>query len=84
MTGTNTVQQMWTPQEAAACLGRSVKTMAKWRSIGRGPAYLRDALSGRISYEPSVVLAWKRANTQRRTGTVLGDCRRLAATGARQ
>lgn len=67
----------WSPQEAADCLGRSVKTMAKWRSIGCGPAYLRDAVSGRISYVPDVVLAWKKANLQRRTGTMLGDCRRL-------
>lgn len=67
----------WSPQQAADCLGRSVKTMAKWRSIGQGPAYLRDAVSGRISYVPDVVLAWKKANTQRRTETMLGDCRRL-------
>lgn len=67
----------WSPQQAADCLGRSVKTMAKWRSIGRGPAYLRDSVSGRISYVPDVVLAWKKTNTQRRTETMLGDCRRL-------
>ena len=67
----------WSPQQAADCLGRSVKTMAKWRSIGCGPAYLRDAVSGRISYVPDVVLAWKKANLQRRTETMLGDCRGL-------
>lgn len=69
--------ELWSPQEAADCLGRSVKTLDKWRSIGRGPAYLRDAVSGHISYVPDVVLAWKKANLQRRTETVLGDCRRL-------
>ena len=67
----------WSPQQAADCLGRSVKTMAKWRSLGQGPAYLRDSVSGRTSYVPDVVLAWKKANTQRRTETMLGDCRRL-------
>lgn len=67
----------WSPQQAADCLGRSVKTMAKWRSLGQWPAYLRDSVSGRISYVPDVVLAWKKANLQRRTETMLGDCRRL-------
>lgn len=69
--------ELWSPQEAADCLGRSVKTLDKWRSIGRGPAYLRDSVSGSISYVPDVVRAWKKANLQRRTGTMLGDCRRL-------
>ena len=57
--------------------GQAVKTLGKWRSLGQGPAYLRDALSGRISYVPDVVLAWKKANLRRRTETMLGDCRRL-------
>ena len=69
--------EVWSPQEAADCLGRSVTTLGKWRSIGQGPAYLRDSVSGSISYVPDVVLAWKKANLQRRTGTMLGDCRRL-------
>lgn len=69
--------ELWSPQEAADCLGRSVKTLGKWRNLGQGPAYLRDALSGRISYVPDVVLAWKKANLRRRTETMLGDCRRL-------
>lgn len=69
--------ELWSTRQAADCLDRSVKTLDKWRSIGRGPAYLRDAVSGHISYVPDVVLAWKRANLQRRTETVLGDCRRL-------
>lgn len=69
--------ELWSPQEAADCLGRSVKTLGKWRSLGRGPAYLRDSVSGRISYVPDVVLAWKKANLRRRTETMLGDCRRL-------
>lgn len=26
--------ELWSPQEAADCLGRSVKTLGKWRSLG--------------------------------------------------
>ena len=73
---TGTVET-WTPQQVADCLGRSVNTLAKWRSLEQGPAYKRDDVSGRISYESNVVLAWKRAHTQRRTGTMPGDCRRI-------
>lgn len=69
--------ELWSPQEAADCLGRSRKTLDKWRSIGQGPAYLRDSVSGSISYVPDVVRAWKKANLQRRTETMPGDCRRL-------
>lgn len=69
--------ELWSTRQAADCLGRSVKTLDKWRSLGQGPAYLRDAVSGRISYVPDVVLAWKKANLQRRTETMLGDCRRI-------
>ncbi|WP_311777639.1 helix-turn-helix domain-containing protein [Trueperella abortisuis] len=35
-----------TPVEAAAFLGVSVKTLTNWRSLGRGPAYLKYDLGG--------------------------------------
>lgn len=35
-----------TAVEAAAFLGVSVKTLTNWRSLGRGPAYLKYDLGG--------------------------------------
>ena len=55
----------WSPQQAGDCLGRSVKTMAKWRSLGQGPAYLRATVSGRITYVPDVLLGGKKSNPKR-------------------
>lgn len=34
----------WSPQQAADCLGRSVKTMAKWRSLGQGCLWSNKAV----------------------------------------
>ncbi len=38
------------PNEAAHYLGLSVKTLANWRSLGNGPAYVRYGSSGRVAY----------------------------------
>lgn len=70
--------ERWDTKQAARYLGLSSKTLSKWRSIGRGPAYIKDTSSGLVAYEPNVVRAWRAANESRRTGTLLGDCRRLS------
>ena len=75
--------EMWTPQQAADYLGRSVKTLAHWRCTGerRDLPYVRDDVSGSISYMSADVMDWKRRHTQRRTETLVGDCRWLGEAG---
>jgi hypothetical protein len=36
------------PSEAAALLRRETKTLAQWRSLGKGPRYCK--IEGRIAY----------------------------------
>lgn len=36
------------PAEAAAFLGISAKTLTNWRSLGKGPAYLKYDLGGTL------------------------------------
>lgn len=36
------------PAEAASFLGVSVKTLTNWRSLGKGPAYLKYDLGGTL------------------------------------
>jgi hypothetical protein len=54
-----------TPPDAAAHLKRTEKTLAQWRSQGRGPAYLKTG--GRILYRRSDLDAW--LDSCRRTST---------------
>lgn len=48
-----------TPQEAAAFLGFSIKTLANWRSAGTGPAY--QSVNGRVRYRYSALVAFQDA-----------------------
>ena len=48
---------LYTPEEAAAGLGFAVKSLAKWRGEGGGPAYLK--LRGRIFYRGEALNAWQ-------------------------
>ena len=52
------------PAQAAAFLGRSVKTLANYRHKGTGPAYRKR---GRIYYLRSDLIAW--LDGARRTST---------------
>lgn len=53
-----------TPDEAAAFLGRSVKTLANYRSRGGGPPYFKR---GRIYYREDDLTAW--LNAAQKTST---------------
>lgn len=72
--------ETWTPQQTAEYLGRSVTTLAKWRCTGerRDLPYLKDDVSGSITYAADDVRAWKAAHTRLRRETLVGDCRRFA------
>jgi hypothetical protein len=52
-------------QQTAALLRLSVTTMARWRTQGLGPPYLK--VGGRVLYDHAVVIAW--ANGQCRQST---------------
>jgi hypothetical protein len=56
---------------AAKLLGVEPKTLANWRSAGRGPAYITyDRRRGPVRYEVKHLLAWREEHTR---GTVSGD-----------
>lgn len=52
-------------QETANRVGVKPKTLANWRSLGRGPAFLK--LGARVVYDDADVDAW--LSKQRRTST---------------
>jgi hypothetical protein len=56
-----------TPEEVAAHLRRPPKTLAEWRSRGRGPRYFKLE-GGQIRYDWADVRAWLTA--QRHDGQV--------------
>lgn len=56
------------PPEAAEFLGRSVKTLANWRSTGQGPLYRKDP-RGLIFYERVDLVDWMRGAGPKRRGT---------------
>jgi predicted DNA-binding transcriptional regulator AlpA len=43
--------------EASAVTGLSTSTLAKWRSMGKGPAHIRLSRR-RVAYEAQVLQAW--------------------------
>jgi predicted site-specific integrase-resolvase len=46
----------WTPEELAGFLSVTLETLKKWRSIGRGPAYVK--MGRRAMYPKQDVLDW--------------------------
>ena len=47
------------PAQAAALLGTSVRSLARWRSRGEGPAWIRlPGTNGCVRYEESAIVAW--------------------------
>jgi len=54
------------PADAAEHLGLAVQTLANWRVLGKGPAYLR--VGRLVRYEPSAVDEWQQAQTLRHLG----------------
>nr|WP_286949091.1 helix-turn-helix domain-containing protein [Pseudomonas sp. UBA6718] len=61
-----TPDDLMTPEQVAAALLLSIRTLAAWRSSGRNPlAYLK--VGGRVRYRRSDVDAW--LESQSRTST---------------
>lgn len=64
-----------TPAELAVMLGMSVRTLANWRSTGKGPPYLKigvDPPEGhqdrrKVRYQRQVAEKWALAHEYRRT-----------------
>lgn len=65
---------MLTPDETAIWLGISRQTLAKWRTLGEGPPYVKfGAGTGRIRYRRVTLDAWVRANERQSTRDAVVD-----------
>ena len=70
------MSELWTPQQTAEYLGRSVATLACWRSRGTHPDLQWRKYGHDIRYEPDAVRQWFERHCQTRTSTKLEDCTR--------
>lgn len=52
--------------EAAAVLGSSISTLARWACEGRGPPFMQIGPSGFVRYEIGALRRWIAAHTARR------------------
>lgn len=66
----------WTPQQTADYLGRSVKTLAKWRSLRLHPDLTWKKYGHNVLYSPEAVRRWFHNQLKPRSGTRLEDCTR--------
>ncbi len=60
-----TLEGLLSPEELAAKLKMSKKTLAKWRCNGRGPRFVR--LGHAVRYMPQDVADWLEAKASRNT-----------------
>jgi hypothetical protein len=58
--------KLMSPREAAAYLALSAATLAKWRFLGGGPAYLKYSQRC-VRYRQDVLDAWLAARTTQHT-----------------
>ncbi|XKH55503.1 helix-turn-helix domain-containing protein [Citricoccus nitrophenolicus] len=58
--------QLYRPGPTAEYLGSTVNTLAYWRYVGQGPAFIK--IGRNVSYRGSDVKAWLQAQTRTRTG----------------
>lgn len=50
---------LWTSAEAAEATGVSEKTLTNWRSLGKGPRFLKPGgPRGPVRYRPADVRSW--------------------------
>jgi len=49
-----------TPKELSESSGIPVRTLAQWRYLDTGPAYIK--LGGHVRYHPDDIEAWQTAN----------------------
>lgn len=59
------MEAFYSPAELAAELGLSVQTLAHWRTLGRGPEFVK--VGGRVRYRGSAVKRYLDARTFDRT-----------------
>lgn len=54
------VEIWYAPQEAGPRLGVAPQTLANWRVLGMGPAYIKisPGRAGRVRYSESAIRAW--------------------------
>ena len=70
-----TMTDLLTPNELAVMLGMSVRTLANWRSTGKGPPYLKIGVEPpeghqdrrKVRYQRAVAERWASAHEYRRT-----------------
>lgn len=64
--------ELLTPKQVKADYGFSPQTLANWRWMGRGPAYIKTSpgRSGRIKYKRSAIEAWLNAQTVQAGGAL--------------
>ena len=70
------MSELWTPRQTAEYLGRSVATLACWRSRGTNPDLRWKKYGHDVRYEPDAVRQWFDRHCQTRTSTKLEDCTR--------
>lgn len=65
MNGAQKHERLLSPKETGALLVISEKTLANWRSAGKGPPYLRlgGGTKARIRYPQAELWAWAHAHT---------------------
>ncbi len=63
-------KRLLSAQEVADLLGISVSTLAKWRMLGSGPAFIK--LSRRVAYAQLALDDWLEAQTRRSTSDIGG------------
>ena len=70
MTVLNTSSPLLTPDEAAAWLRSSERTLERWRSEGTGPLFVR--LGRRVAYRLNDLETWVAQQAQQRTAAAAG------------
>lgn len=60
MNGADLMESLLTPRQLADRTGVPESTLAQWRYLGRGPAYIKAGQH--VRYRPADVLAWEEAN----------------------
>lgn len=56
MGSTRDLDELLTPSDVSVYLGVPLGTLANWRYLGRGPAYLR--VGRHVRYRQSAIAAW--------------------------
>ena len=66
------MSDLLTPSELADTLGMSTRTLANWRSTGKGPPYVKIGVEGhqdrrKVRYQRAVAERWATAHQYTRT-----------------